>query len=135
MADGTKSFVFASKRKKVGDTIVGGFDVDGEWYDIRALRDTAVAVLVHRIGEADPGEVVGLVLNFTEKALTPASAKRFAEIVLDPVDGLEILEIMEVFQYVLGVVGANPTGSVSDSSTPPPKVGTRSRRGVATSTP
>jgi hypothetical protein len=38
-----------------------------------------------------------------------------------------LAEIVEVFQHVLGVVGANPTGSASASSRAPRKTGSASR--------
>lgn len=125
MADGQKAFEFAGK-KASGEKIIESFTVNGESFDIRPLKDSSVAVLVHKTRNGTPDAVLAAVLNFTEKALTPESAKRFEAICLDPVDGLEMAQIVEVFQYVLGVVGANPSGSSNASSVPPRRTGSRS---------
>lgn len=113
------------------EEVIGKFALRGETYYIRALVDSSVAVLVHRTRNGSPDVVLASVLNFTEKALVPESAKRFADICLDPVKGLKMAQIVEVFTYILGVVGANPTGSSTDSSAPQPKTGGPSRRTAA----
>jgi hypothetical protein len=142
VTNGIKSFEFGAKRTsaaKKGPAIIESFELNGETLHIRALKDSSVAYLVHQTKSGKANDIIAGVLDFTEKALIPESAKRFAEIVLDPDAGLDLEEVVEVFQYVLGVVGAHPTGPSSDSSSASPPTGTASRssrsrsRAVATS--
>lgn len=133
VSDQMKSFEFAAARA-AGEKVIGSFQINGEQFDIRPLKDTSVAVLVHRTRSGRPDVVLAAVLDFTEKALTPSSAKRFSEICLDPYDGLAMDEVIEVFRHVLGVVGANPTGSASSSSPAPRKTGSGSRASTRTRT-
>lgn len=130
MTDGNKAFTFAAKRA-AGEKVIDTFDIDGESYDIRALKNSSVALLVHRVRSGRPEVVLSSCLDFAEKALTPESAKRFADRCLDPVEGLELEQITEVFEYILGIVSAGPTGQPSASSAPRRKTGTASPRGAA----
>lgn len=132
MADGTKSFAFSSKRaagSKKGPVIIESFDIDGSSFDIRALKDSSVAYLVHQTKGGEANVVIAAVLDFTERALTAESAKRFEALALglDGGEGLDLEQIVEVFQYILGVVGGHPTGPSSASSSAPRRTGTASR--------
>lgn len=119
-----KAFEFAAKRvadsKKKAAALSGKFEVDGEMFEVRALRDTSIAYLVARVNDSEETtKVLAAVIDFMETAMTPDSAKRFAKMALTPPpDGLEIDEVMEVFQHVLELVagGEDPTGSSSASS-------------------
>lgn len=119
-----KSFEFASRRaaesKKKGSGLAGKFEVDGEIFEVRALRDTSIAYLVARVNDTEETtKVLAAVIDFMETAMTPESSKRFSKMALTPPpDGLEIDEVMEIFQHVLTLVaaGEDPTGSSSASS-------------------
>lgn len=126
MTNGIKTFQFSAK-KAAGVKVIESFEVNGESFDIRALKDSNVAYLVHQTKSGRANDVIAGVLDFMEKALTPDSSKRFSEMALDPDAGLTLEQIVEVFQYVLGVVGAHPTGPSSDSSSAPRRSGTGSR--------
>jgi hypothetical protein len=137
VTNGIKSFEFGAK-KAAGVKVIESFELNGEKFDIRALKDSNVAYLVHQTKSGKANDVIAGVLDFMEKALAPDSSKRFAEVALDPDAGLTLEQIVEVFQYVLGVVGAHPTGPSSDSSSGPRRTGTGSRansRSRASSTP
>jgi hypothetical protein len=137
VANGIKSFEFGAK-KAAGVKVIETFELNGESFDIRALKDSNVAYLVHQTKSGKANDVIAGVLDFMEKALAPDSSKRFAEVALDPDAGLTLEQIVEVFQYVLGVVGAHPTGPSSDSSSAPRRTGTGSRansRSRASATP
>lgn len=129
MADGAKVFEFASKKALKPAAAIDTFKIDGEDYHIRALKDASVAFLVHRTRGGQPDVVISAVLDFTEKALLPESAKRFEERALgsDGQDGLDLAQIVQVFEYVLSVVAANPTGSPANSSPSPRRNGSGSR--------
>lgn len=126
MTNGIKSFSFSAK-KQSGAKVIETFEVDGQSFDIRALKDSSVAYLVHQTKSGKANDIIAGVLDFLEKALTPESSTRFAELALDPAAGLTLEQIVEVFQYVLGVVGANPTGPSSASSSVPRRTGAGSR--------
>lgn len=135
MADGRKVFEFGTEKAVTksnddGAIVVGEFDLKNngvmQTYYIRALVNSSTAVLVNKVRSSDHSAVIQAVLNFTEIALTPESAERFAKVALHPIKGLEIDQIIEVFRYVLSVTSANPIGSASALSTPQPKPGTRS---------
>lgn len=132
MADGTKVFEFASKKQAAPAEAIADFQLDGpdspKFY-IRALKDTSVAYLVHQTKGGAPDVVIAAVLDFTERALLPESSKRFEQraLGLDGNEELELTEIVEVFEHILGVVAANPTGSRNASSPQRPKTGSRSR--------
>lgn len=126
MTNGIKTFSFGAK-KAAGVKVIETFELNGESFDIRALKDSNVAYLVHQTKSGKANDIIAGVLDFLEKALTPDSSKRFAEIALDPAAGLTLEQIVEVFQYVLGVVGAHPFTSPSDSSSAPRRSGTGSR--------
>lgn len=132
MADGLKSFTFASKR--IGLTsveVIESFEIDGEEFHIRALKDSAVAMLVHKTqgGNASGAVVISAVLDFAERALLPESARRFEDLILgtDGGDGLDMVQIVEVFNHILSVVAANPSGSRTASSAASRKTGSGSR--------
>lgn len=106
-----KSFEFAARRveeskKKKGSGLSGKFEVDGETFEVRALRDTSIAYLVARVNDTEETtKVLAAVIDFMETAMTPDSARRFAKVALTPPpDGLEIDEVMEIFQHVLELV-------------------------------
>lgn len=125
MPDAVKVFEFSAKRKasdaKTKGIVLATFEVDGQSFDIRPLKDSSVAYLVHKISGGSPAEVISAVLNFTEKALTPDSSVRFEKLVLDPEAGLELDEVVQIFEHILEVVsnGVPPT---------PPSASTRSPR-------
>lgn len=129
MADGVTAFEFASKKALKPAAAINTFKIDGEDYHIRALKDASVAYLVHKTRGGQAHVIIAAVLDFTEKALLPESARRFEERALgtDGQDGLDLAQIVEVFEYVLGVVAANPTGSPNNSSPSPRKIGSASR--------
>lgn len=123
MADNAvKSFEFSAKRKaaneKAKGTVLQSFVVDGVSLDIRPLKDSSVAYLVHEISAGSPSEVISAVLDFTSKALTPESAKDFRRIVLDPEAGLELDEVVEVFEFILEVVSNGVPTTPEPVSTP-----------------
>lgn len=126
VTNGIKTFNFGAK-KAAGVKVIETFELNGENFDIRALRDSNVAYLVHQTKSGKANDIIAGVLDFMERALTPESSKRFAELALDVDSGLTLEQIVEVFQYVLGVVGAHPFTSPSDSSSGPRKSGTGSR--------
>ncbi len=128
MADGVKSFSFASK-KLTGPKIIGQFEIDGVSYDVVAQKDSAVAWLVHRTQSGGNNETIAGVLDFTERALTKESAKRFEARVLgtDGSEGLDMEQIVQVFQHILTLVSTFPTGSAQGSSTSSEETGTGSR--------
>ncbi len=123
-----KSFTFASGRAK-GAKSAGKFEVNGESFEVRVLKDSNIAYLVAAVnGAGDAMKIISRVLDFMERALVPESAKRFESLVLDPDAGLEISQVVEVFQHVLGMVagGEDPTGSSSGSSARRPRTGASS---------
>lgn len=126
MTQGIKTFSFGAK-KATGVKVIETFELNGENFDIRALRDSNVAYLVHQTKSGKANDIIAGVLDFMERALVPESAKRFADLALDVDSGLTLEQIVEVFQYVLGVVGAHPFTSPSASSSAPRKSGTASR--------
>jgi hypothetical protein len=132
-----KKFEFAAKRAE-GESISGSFELNGETFAVRYLPNTNVAYLVAAINDtSDPMRVVTKVIDFMHRALTKDDGPRFEKLVLDPDNGLEIDELLQVFQHVLTLAAAErPTGSSSDSSEPSSKTGTasRSRRSAAAST-
>lgn len=100
-----KNFQFGTGKAAVGGPkVVGEFVLQGVTLHVRELKDTHVAYLV-RAAQKKRNEtaIISAVINFMEAALIPADAEKFEEIVLgDP--GLEMLEVVEVFQFVLGLV-------------------------------
>jgi hypothetical protein len=123
MPDGTTSFEFASKKALAPAKAIDTFQIDGEDYFIRALKDSRVAYLVHKTRGGAPDVIISAVLDFTEQALLPESAKRFEARALgtDGGDGLDLDQIVQVFNHILGVVAANPTGGPSKPSSPSPR--------------
>lgn len=116
----TKNFEFDQKAA-AGPAVIGDFTINGEKYDIRPLKDTHVAYLV-RAAQRKRNEtaIISAVINFMEQALTAESSARFEDLVLgDP--GLEMLQVVEVFQHVLSVVSEGGEATV--------KKATRSRSG------
>lgn len=104
----TKVFAFSTKKNVV--QIVGSFEIGDESFDVRALKDAHIVYLMAEINDVSDGmKIVAKVLDFTAKALTKESALRFRALVLDPEAGLEISEIMEVFNHIVTVVAAGPT--------------------------
>lgn len=139
MADGVTAFEFASKKALKPASAIDTFTIDGEDYHVRALKDASIAYLVHRTRGGRPDVVISAVLDFTEKALLPESAARFEARALgtDGQEGLDLAQIVQVFEYILSVVAAFPTGSPANSSPSPRKTGSASRatsraRGVPT---
>lgn len=127
MPDGTVAFEFASKKAAQPEAAIADFKIDGEDYFIRALADSQVAYLVHRTKTAGPDGIISAVLDFTHKALLPESAIRFEERALRVPDSLSLEQIVKVFEHVLGVVAAFPTGSPAPSVSPRRKTGSPSR--------
>jgi hypothetical protein len=127
---GIKIFEFAAKRKasdaKSKGIVLASFEVDGQSFDIRPLKDSSVAYLVHKISGGSPAEVISAVLNFTEKALTPESSVRFEKLVLDPDAGLELDEVVQIFEHILEVVS-------NGVPTMPPPASSASRRKTTSS--
>lgn len=126
-----KSFVFANAKKSANKTevkAIGQFDINGQVFRVRALKDTAVAYLIHRARNAKSDVVISAVLDFLEKALVPADYPAFEELALDPEDGLELEQVVEVFEHVLSMVAAgDPTGGSSASSPRSSRTGAGSR--------
>lgn len=120
-----KNFEFSNVAKKA--TTIGSFTINGEEFHVRPLKDASIAYLVHRSRSGAPDVIISAVLDFTEKAMVPESAKRFEAIVLDPEGGLEIAEIVQVFEHILGMVSAFPTGQQKASATPRRRTGSASR--------
>lgn len=122
-----KSFNYASKKAAAGaGKAVGEFVLNGETLYVRALKDSHLAFLVHKAKSSSPDKVIAAVLDFTEKALLPESAQRFEEIVLDLEQGLEMEEVVEVFEHILTLVTAVPPTSPSSSSPRRRTTGSRS---------
>lgn len=110
-----KAFEFSSVKAKGDVKAHGEFTINGETYYVRALKDAHLAYLVHHAKSTAPDKVITAVLNFMERALLEESAERFEALVLgDP--GLEMSEVVSVFEHVLTLVTANPTGSPKPSS-------------------
>lgn len=130
MSDGVKAFTFASKTTK-GPKVIGEFKIDDVTYKVRALKDSAVALLIHQTSSGSADKTIAGVLDFTEMALMPEDAKAFAERALskdNPENALSMDEIVQVFQHVLTLVTSFPTiGSSSDSSTSPRRTSSGSR--------
>lgn len=120
-----KAFEFASV-KTAEVKAHGEFQINGETYYVRALKDSHLAYLVHKAKSSAPDRVIAAVLDFMEKAMLDESASRFEDLVLgDP--GLEMTEVVEVFQHVLTLVTATPTG--------PPKRSSARRRTTGSASP
>lgn len=126
-----KAFEFATKKAAATETkdAVGEFTINGETFYVRHLADSHLAYLVHRAKSKAPDKVIAAVLNFMEAAMLPESAERFEEMVLDTDDGggLEMTEVVEVFEHVLTLVSALPTGSPKPSARRRPTAGSSSR--------
>lgn len=113
MSQEVKNFDF-STGEVAESQIVGHFDVKVKigseivehGFDIRPLKDTHVAYLVRAAQrKRNESAIISAVINFMEYALTEESSARFEEIVLgDP--GLSMMQVVEIFQYVLGVVSS-----------------------------
>lgn len=73
------------------------FLVDGEWYEMRRPRGATASHIRNR-------HDFMAMLDFLDAALTPSAALRFRERALNPMTGLTIEEITDVFTYVLGEV-------------------------------
>lgn len=129
MSDDVKSFTFGSKRAAGAIKLAGQFDLNGERYDVRVLKNSHISFLVAKVkGTNKPDEQVVAFIDFMHKALTPESAERFEAMVLDPDAGLEMDEVLQVFHHVVELVGAgNPTGPSSASSSRRPKAGAGSQ--------
>lgn len=118
----TKNFEF-DNAAPAGPAVIGDFTINGEKFYVRALKDTHVAYLV-RAAQRKRNEtaIISAVINFMEQALVAESSARFEDLVLgDP--GLEMLQVVEVFQHVLTVV------SEGSDAPAPTKKPTRSRSG------
>lgn len=128
-----KVFDFANVRTGK-QKIAGEFSINGEDFQVRVLKDASIAYLVAAVnGSEDPMRIITKVLDFMERALVPESAKRFEKLVLDPEAGLEIEQVVQIFQHVLGVVaGGDPTGPSKGSSPQPRRTGAASTRVVRT---
>ena len=132
MADGSKTFDFSGKRA-LGEDVIDTMTIktkeypDGQDFDIRAMKDSAPMFLAHKLSVGDNTQKLVAVIDFMHSAMTPESAERFEELATDPINGLDWEEIVEIFQYVLGVVSGNPTGLPSGSSTVQRKTGSSSR--------
>lgn len=119
-----KAFSFASQAKAANGTaskqkVIGAFTIGDQSFDIVEQQTAGIAYLVYDMQSDDQSKVVATVLSFTERALTPDSATRFKKVVLGGpgVKGLELTEVVEVFEYILQVVsGAIPPTSPSASS-------------------
>lgn len=109
-----KSFTFAVEEVSAED-IAGQFDINGELFDVRKLLDSALPVLMHQVKNGKPSVVLASVLNFTELALTPESAKRFQDKYLNPVTGLKMGQVVEVFTEIMAVVSR---GTIDDGDAP-----------------
>lgn len=130
MSQEIKNFDF-STGEAAEQEIVGHFDVKVKigdqvvehGFDIRPLKDTHVAYLV-RAAQRKRNEdaIISAVINFMEYALTEESSARFEDVVLGR-PGLSMMQVVEIFQYVLGIVSS---GSESAVATKKP---TRSRSG------
>lgn len=98
-----KSFTFAVEELSDAD-IAGQFEINGEAFSVRKLKDSALPVLMHQVRSNQPNIVLASVLNFAELALTPESAKRFQDKYLNPVTGLKMGQVVEVFTEIMAVV-------------------------------
>lgn len=118
-----KAFNFASQAKAASGAsakqkIIGEFSIGDQTFDIVELANASIAYLVYDMENEEGTKVVTTVLAFTEKALTVDSAARFKKLALGApgVKGLELPEVIEVFEYVLQVVsGAIPPTSPAAS--------------------
>lgn len=111
-----KSFTFAEEVVPDED-IAGQFELNGALFDVRKLKDSALPVLMHKVRNGQPSVVLAAVLDFSEIALTPDSAKRFIEKHLNPVTGLKMGQIVEVFGHIMTVVAQG--AAAEDGSTAP----------------
>jgi len=100
VADGSKTFDFSGRRASSADAI-GSFTLktkafpNGEDFEIRALKDSAPMFLAHQMNIGTQTQKLVAVIDFMHKAMTPDSAKRFADLATDPVNGLDWEEMME----------------------------------------
>lgn len=127
-----KVFEFAAKHVDVEgeeEPISGKFTLQGQEFSVRFLANTNVAYLIAAINDTtDPMRVVTKVIDFMHRALIESDGLRFEKVVLDPKKGLEIDQLLEVFQHVLSLAAAErPTGGSNESSEPSSKTGTGSR--------
>lgn len=124
-----KAFEFGSK-VATKEKIAGKFTVNGDTFSVRAIKDAQIAYLIAQVSHEDPMKVVVSVLDFTERVLAKESAPRFEALVLgkDGGDGLELKEVMEVFQHILTLVAADPTGGAPSASSRARKTTTASSR-------
>ena len=112
MADGSKTFDFSGKRAS-GQDVIDTFTLktkaypEGQEFELRALKDSAPMFLAHQMNVGTQTQKLVAVIDFMHKAMTPDSAERFAKLATDPVNGLDWEEMIEVFRYVLGVVGSH----------------------------
>src|SRR4029078_13503346 len=95
MPDGHTAFEFASKKALAPAKAIDEFTIDGDVYYIRALKDSRVAYLVHKPRGGAAYGVISAVLDFTEQALLPESAKRFEARALGT-DGQEGLDLAQI---------------------------------------
>lgn len=124
-----KAFEFSSK-VVAKDKIAGTFSIDGQDFQVRVLKDSSLAYLVAKISDGtDSSKTLSYIIDFTERALVPDSATRFEALVLgkDGGSGLELSEVMEVFQHVLELVAAGPTGGQAASASSRKSTSTRSK--------
>lgn len=104
-----KAFIFASQTKTAANSkqkVIGEFDIGEETFQIVEVATASIAYLVYDMESDDQKRVVSTVLAFTEKALTVDSSNRFRKVVLGGpgVKGLDLPEVIQVFEYVLQVI-------------------------------
>jgi hypothetical protein len=103
-----KNFEFGGKA--AGPESIGEFAItikstgEKHTFRVRELKDTHVAYLVRAAQrKRNESAIISAVINFMEHAMVAESADRFEDLVLgDP--GLELMEVVQVFQHVLGLV-------------------------------
>lgn len=64
--------------------------------------------------EAD--KAVGEVMNLLDELLLPQSAERFAERMKSKTEPIELEQVFEIFQWLIGEYGDRPTSPLSSSS-------------------
>jgi hypothetical protein len=110
-----KNFEFENKGKSES---IGHFIVNGQRFDVRELKDTHVAYLVRAAQrKRNESAIISAVINFMEHALVAESADRFEDLVLgDP--GLELMQVVEIFQHVLGLVSGGTAEASVEKKAP-----------------
>lgn len=122
-----KVFGAASKKAAGKEKVVATFDVGDEHFEIKEANDTRMAYLIHDMSEGDGAKTISSALNYVGNAVVGDDAHdRLKKAVFAA--GLELEEVMEIFQYVLEAQSdETPTGPASASSARRPRTSTASQ--------